>query len=157
MSSYNKEFRITNDAQRKWVIQTIADLPEGEEFFVSISKQEKKRSIEQNKLYWKWVGEIADSLYDDRSRMHSYLKEHILLPIMRRDFPDVEQMVKSVKALRKGGHPQADLWKNTVLEWMVSTTRLSVKQFTEYLEDVEKWASGMQIVLTKPERENENG
>ena len=152
MTELNKTFTVENLAQREWAAEQIKNLPDAR-YIVSISTEGKKRSIEQNKLYWKWIGELSIALYDNREDIHEAMKEKFLLPIMRRDFEDVEISVRAVKELNRNNHPQAGFWRKKVINHLISTTRLSVKQFTEYLDEVHKWASSMQIALTDPNEE----
>lgn len=49
-----------------------------ERIVITIDEWKSKRSLAQNRLYHKWVGEIADQTGADREAMHEYLKRRFL-------------------------------------------------------------------------------
>ena len=87
----------------------------------------KNRSLAQNSLYWQWITCIGNELGYIKDEMHAIMA-HMFLPEKL-----VEYDGKQIKQDR-------------------STSRLNTKQFTEYLESIDRWAAGdMGIVLPSPE------
>ena len=95
---------------------------------VEIKPYKKKRSLAQNRLYWLWLGIIADELgYMMADDLHEELSEMFLPP------DHYTAIDKSIKSRR------------------MSTTKISVQEFTLYLNRIELWAgSEFNIRLPHP-------
>ncbi len=110
---------------------------DGEIIKITIEKGKKKRSTNQNSYYWGVVVQEALSMFRefgndvDAEEVHSYLKEHV-------------GKLKKVVV-----DPQGN--KETVLQ---STTRLSTKEFEDYLERIRAWAAGFGIIIPLPKENN---
>lgn len=90
---------------------------EGRQVFVSIVRQSQTRTLPQNRLYWKWIEEIALNIGDDEQSVHEYLKDKFLL--------------KRV----------AELLNGKTMELPPSTKRLSTSEMSLYMEKVSAWAA----------------
>jgi len=87
----------------------------------------KRRSVDQNALYWLWLKCIADETGNEENWLHEYFKETYL-------FRGYFEM---------GGK---------MYTCNTSTTRLNTSGFTEYLEKIKIFASSeLGIILPLPE------
>lgn len=94
---------------------------------VEIKPYKKNRSLAQNKLYWKWITCIGDEIGYTSDELHAIMADKFLLD---------EIIEYGGKEIRKDK----------------STSRLTTKQFTEYLEKIDRFASAeLGIVLPSPE------
>jgi len=106
---------------------------DGEIIKIVIEKAKKKRSVNQNSYYWGVIIQEVLLMFReagndvDAEEVHSYLKEH------------VGKLTKVVV------DPEGN--KESVLQ---STTRLSTKEFEDYLERIRAWAAGFGIVIPLP-------
>jgi hypothetical protein len=90
----------------------------------TIKEMRKKRTLDQNSLYWKWVHIIADCIGDDNESVH-YDLACKFLPCT---FSKIGRQLV----------PQ-------------STTKLDTKEMSAYMEKVRALASSMGIELPSPE------
>lgn len=109
---------------------------------VIIRDYKKDRSFEQNRLYWKWLGIIAAESEDTSASMHEFCKRKFLVPILATKKPFYDLLM----VVARGGTED----DRKELAKVISTTRLTVKQFTEYLNEIEKHAASLSIVLPQP-------
>lgn len=117
---------------------------------ISVTVHHKDRSVLQNKLYWVWVTIIADEWGWTKNDTHIYFIKRHLVKIYERDEEGYAAMLEAVRNVirsgdKKAGKIMADyIFKNT------STTAANVKQFTEYLNDIEKEMIGRGFALPHP-------
>jgi len=114
---------IHNDSDKDRAIGHIKALNIDKPWSVDIKPYKKNRSLSQNKLYWKWITCIGDSIGYERDELHAIMADKFL--------PDeiVEYGGKQIKKDK-------------------STSRLNTKEFTEYLEKIDRFAaSELGIVL----------
>ena len=143
-----KTFTIVHDAARDEAIKAINELDFAKPHCVSIGPKRKDRSLAQNSLYWKWLGVIADDTGHTSEELHQTYKREYLVPIFRRDRPGYKAMIKTVGKL-KGERGFGAMVKEIIR--LTSTTDCSVKQFTEYLNEIEKAAGENGYTLPHPE------
>lgn len=94
---------------------------------VEIKPYRKNRSKAQNRLYWKWLTLIGSELGYQRDEMHAIMADMFLEPIT------VQAMGKTICVAP-------------------STTKLNTKEFTQYLEQIEIFASSeFGITLPRPD------
>jgi len=108
---------------------------------VEVKPYKKNRSVAQNALYFQHVTDIGNELGNTKDEQHKLLKEMYLVPILVRDEPDVERMAQILEQTH-------DLKK---LASVLSTTHLDVRQFSEYITDVQGFAAELGIALRMPE------
>lgn len=114
--------RETNEALENF----LGGLPKDGSYKVEVKRNLSKRSLAQNALYWIWVGILSEQTGYRKDEMHSLLRYQFL--------PSCEREIM--------GHRIHDL---------PSTTKLNTGEFTEYLNDIEGWASDFGIMLPHPE------
>ena len=82
---------------------------------------DKSRTLSQNNYYWGVIVPlIAEEMGDDTESVHEILKHKFL------------KKTKTIKN-RKGNEEQ--------IEKVISTTKLTTKQFIQYIDSVKRWAS----------------
>lgn len=104
------------------------------------------RSAEQNKLAFKWYGEISEQTGEDIEDVRARCKLEIGVPIMRRDSEKFcttyDRIVRPLPHADK-----LDLIRDTE---MPVTSLMKIKQMTEYLDLMFRRHSEFGIVLTIP-------
>ncbi len=90
-----------------------------------IQKHRPDRSLAQNRLYWKWISVIANETGNDPDALHDHFRSKFL-----------GARLVDVLGQRRAVLP--------------TTTKLSVKDFTMYLERIESFAS-TEIGITLPQ------
>lgn len=109
------------------------------------------RSIEQNALYWKWLTEIANHTGSTKDEMAEYYKEKFLIGIFTRDDPEYAEMAAAIKAVSEYSQEDYRMIRKQVIN-LTSTTKCSVKQMTEYLNNIKIHATvDVGVNLTMPE------
>ncbi len=106
----------------------------------------RDRSKEQNKLAFKWYGEISEQTGEDIEDVRARCKLEIGVPIMRRDSEKFcatyDRLVRPLPHADK-----LDLIRDTE---MPVTSLMKIKQMTEYLDLMFRRHSEFGIVLTVP-------
>ena len=75
----NQTFVLRNEAVRRNAIGWIGTLPRtGGPWEVCVRRWHKDRSLAQNRLYWKWVNEIAAQTGEDPDALHDWLRRKFL-------------------------------------------------------------------------------
>ena len=88
---------------------------------------------------------------EEKDDIHLELKSKFLAPIFERDDPqNYGAMLVALRALYRNGVKELakDLQKHTVR--LTSTTTATPKQFTEYLEEVERYGVKLGADMSKP-------
>jgi hypothetical protein len=118
---------IHNESDKDRAISHIKALNIDKPWLVDIKPYKKNRSLAQNKLYWKWITCIGDSIGYESDELHAIMADKFLHDEI------VEYGGKQIKKDK-------------------STSRLNTKEFTEYLEKIDRFAaSELGIVLPSPE------
>lgn len=156
-------FRLVNDEVRDNCVKTmfLAHQDSEEVLEVVIRPEQRKRSLAQNRLYWKWVSQWAEHTGDSEQRAHHIFKYKFLVTIFYRDDSQYAAMCDSVKVLKGIDRGHYDKIAAHVIR-QTSTTDASVKQMTEYLDRVERYCYANDFILTTPQelqwvRETEQG
>jgi hypothetical protein len=119
---------------------------------VEVKPYTTKRKASQNALYWSWmtdcektrVNEFAGWASED---WHLYFKELFLVGNYCAWFEDVADLMSSVEMVfDRGLRHQAGAMNQFIIK-NISTTRMNVKQFSEYLNDIQKWCGMNGVVL----------
>lgn len=71
---------IADETIRRSVIGLIEALDISRPWQVLIEPVKKRRSLNQNALYWKWVGIIASDTGNDADDVHETLKDKFMVP-----------------------------------------------------------------------------
>lgn len=118
---------------------------------VVVKFHHKDRSQLQNSLYWVWNGIVAEEWGWTKNDVHLHFIKMHLVKIYERDEEGYAAMLEAVrKVYRMGMIKEAKIQADYILE-NTSTTSANVKQFTEYLNDIEKDMVGKGISLPHPE------
>lgn len=96
-------------------------------YTVKIERVKKRRTTDQNSLYWMWLQCIADETGNTTDDLHEWFKRKLLVP----------------RVVEIGGEK---------MEIAPSTTTLDTAQMTEYMNNVQAWAaSELGITLPNPD------
>lgn len=121
--------KIKTENDKKAVKQVIdrLDLTVSKTYHISISVKRGIRTISQNGLYWLWVTCIVQETGNDKKTIHEYFKQEFLGWEIKEVF-------------------------GTEVTQLRSTTSLNTKQFADFLNKVEVFASTeLEITLPRPE------
>lgn len=91
-------------------------------FEIEVRPHRKKRSVEANRYYWQMLSEIAEQLWVDgkqfsKETLHHYFAGEFL------------------------GWNETALPSGEIHRTPISTSRLSVREFAEYVTQIEAWAA----------------
>ncbi|MGI9503966.1 MAG: hypothetical protein ACR2RE_13035 [Geminicoccaceae bacterium] len=99
---------------------------------MTVKKYKRNRSLEQNALYWRWLGIIHSETGQDSDDIHEVMMRKFLEPRLVNESPNDSEHIQRVQ--------------------VYSTRKLKVPEFTEYLDKVHAWAgSTLGIALPLPE------
>ena len=123
----------------------------GKPLVVRINQTPDERSAAQNRLYWKWIGEIRRKTGQDEDSLHYEFKKKFLIYIYRRDDQDFAETCNAIAMLKQNECEEYRVIAEQVIR-LCSTTKLSVKQMTEYLNYVHDFAvTQLNVFLTVPD------
>ena len=135
-----KTIKIAHPEQKELVCDIIQGLDFDPLHEITIKPAKKERSISQNALYWKWLTILANEYGDSKEDRHFYYKGKFLVHIFMRDDESYLEMITAIKLVKKQGMTaEYESLKKQVIK-MTSTTDCSVKQFSEFLNEIEKHA-----------------
>lgn len=118
---------IANADQKVGAINKVADLPADQVWEIRIRRYKPSRSLQQNALYWKWLGIIAQDTGHDADEIHEFCKIKFLPPV----FVEINGEVHEARR---------------------TTTKLKVDEMSAYMDRVYAWAtSELGMVLPIPE------
>ena len=121
------DYRINTPKDKEAVKSVIDKLPESVRYDVTIKRHRERRSLDQNCLYFLWLACIADETGHSKDDLHEYFKQQFL-----------------------GFEQRAVLNKRVYLN--PSTATLNMKQFSEYLDNIQVFAnSELGILLPNPQ------
>lgn len=113
-------------------------ITDGKPYQVELKPYKRKRSLDQNALYWMWLTELSKYLtgkgrkFATKEWCHDAMR-HSFLGFEEKEFMNVTTgEVTTSRALR-------------------STTKLNTGGFTFYLEQIEAWALNIGCLLPVPE------
>ena len=116
-----KRYKVTSEEELENVRKQIGELDLTKAWEVEVKPFAFNRSTQQNKKYWKLVGELGSFLGYDEGEMHELLKYKFL------------------------SYKQEMLGDEMVV--IPSTSKLTIKEFVEYLEKVERFAVTLGFTL----------
>ena len=73
---------ISSEQSRDAVVNHIAQLNPARKWSVEVKQYRKKRSLDQNSLYWKWLGIAAQATEHSADDLHEAFKAKFLEPKM---------------------------------------------------------------------------
>jgi hypothetical protein len=120
-------FIIRDPAIRERAVAFLNQLDLSKPWQLVVTPFKRNRSLQQNNLYWGWIGMIAQETGNGNEDIHEWLKRRFLAP----SFVTVGNETQEIRR---------------------STTKLNTKEMSEYMAQVEAWAaSELGIVLPRPE------
>ena len=133
-------------------IEILPDKP----FTIYIEEYKKatdeKRKACQNRLYWMWLHDMEKTNIEEYSGWsdkywHREMKVKYLVPIFERDDQGYAEMMASIYKIKEAGYRDdyRVIYKN-VIE-ITSTRDATIKQFSEYLKNIEHFCHSKGIVL----------
>ena len=117
---------------------------------IDVMDKDKARTVAQNSLYWMWVTRIANKLGNNKAEQHDELKRNHLAKIYVRDNPEFAEMSLALRKYREVA-TQAEyepLAKGVA--HLMSTTKATVTQMTEFLKDIDRYYYAQGLVLPRP-------
>jgi len=112
---------------------------EGRPLRVVIDQKQDDRSTAQNRLMWMWLGQIEKKTGQDKDSLHYEFKKRFLIYIYRRDDQEFAETCNAIAMLKQNECEEYRVIAEQVIR-LCSTTKLSVKQMTEYLNYVHDFA-----------------
>jgi len=120
--------KILKFRDKQAVIDYIERLPDDKQYIVDIKVKRKRRTIDQNRLYWLWLSCIMDETGQHKDELHEFFKQHFLGVTETWCFNKYQVFVPS------------------------STTKLDTLEMTHYLERIQQFAlTDLGIVLPNPQ------
>jgi len=116
-----KRYKVTSEEELENVRKQIGELDLSKSWEVEVKPFAFNRSTQQNKKYWKLIGELGSFLGYDPGEMHELMKYKFL------------------------SYKQELLGDEMVV--IPSTSKLTIKEFVEYLEKVERFAVELGFTL----------
>ena len=114
-------YKVTSEEMLEHVRQQIGELDLSQAWEVEVKPFAFNRSVEQNKRYWKLIEELGNYLGYDAGEMHELCKYKFLS--YKQDMLGDEMVV------------------------VPSSSKLTIKEFVEYLSKVERFASELGFQL----------
>lgn len=126
-------------------------LEENKPLVVRIDQKQDDRSTAQNRLMWMWFGQIEKKNGTHKDQLHFEFKKKFLIFIYRRDDQEFAETCKAIAMLKQNECEEYRVIAEQVIR-LCSTTKLSVKQMTEYLNCVHDFTvTQLGIHLTVPD------
>ena len=116
-----KRYKVTSEEELENVRKHIGELDLSKAWEVEVKPFAFNRSTQQNKKYWKLIGELGSFLGYDEGEMHELMKYKFL------------------------SYKQEMLGDEMVV--IPSTSKLTIKEFVEYLSKVERFAMELGFTL----------
>ena len=124
-----KEFIIPKTNPESAIIRAqdfIEKLPHDKAWLVRVQPYKSSRSEQQNRTYWMWLHEIAESSGHTSDELHEFCRAQFM-----------PRTVVQINGISRG-----------VAQ---STTKLSIDEMSSYMERVQQLAAELGIQLTQPE------
>ena len=116
-----KRYKVTSEEELEHLRKQIGELDLSQAWEVEVKPFAFNRSTQQNKKYWKLIGELGSFLGYDEGEMHELMKYKFL------------------------SYKQEMLGDEMVV--IPSTSKLTIKEFVEYLNKVERFAIELGFTL----------
>jgi len=149
-----KTIIITNEQQKKYAQNLIAEMPADGSMTVITKNTTKDSTAKQRRLAWLWYTEVAASGLgrdDTKEGVHLTAKWMFARGILLRDsftfgavYAGFTEMIKDVDRARD------ELWREFTQDY-ISTESMTRKQRAEYLTEFQRYWTGKGVELTRPE------
>jgi hypothetical protein len=144
---------IRNQDDRRKAFDAIKAIRKEPVMVVTIAEYKKNRSAAQNSLYWGWLTDLQDTNINEhagktKDEWHLEFKKKSLLNIFLKDESKIyARLLGALYQIKVDFGPDAyDLQYDFILD-KLSTTEANVAQFTEYLNDIERFCHSVGIQL----------
>lgn len=135
----------------KAVLVALLALDDKKKHVVEVKLATLSLSAQQRKLYWKWLTIIGAELGDSKEYYHDYYKKKFLINIYKRDSDSFAEMLEAVNQVHlSGARVNAIILKREIVK-MVSITDATVNQMVEFMQSIDMDASGLGIVIPRPD------
>lgn len=141
---------LITEEHRQRALFILESVPLGPVHELRICEHKKDRSAAQNSLLWKWNTVIGIELGQLKDEVHEHYKDKFLVSIYERDDPDYAAMIQALRDVWKAGMKNEAVNLRKQIVALTSTTKASVKQFAEFLTDIEHDAAALAIRLPHP-------
>jgi len=146
----SKTIRIKSNAEI-YAIQVILEgaLEEHGDVDVVIKKHKNDLSGQQRKLYWMWIGILADNFGNEKDEFHVEMKKKFLVGIYCEHHDGFSDMVAAV---RKVQHDDEETWRTLSAHIIknISITDANVSEMREYLNLIDRFAVDNGVRLPLP-------
>ncbi len=151
----NRTIRILDEVRLNNAKAAIQLIPLDGSFEVVIRKYEKNRSLVQNSLLHMWRKDISDSTGESIKECRFRLAQSHMLPIvlasdLEKD-RDIQLTILSLREAYKTGAKKQSEFVFRQYVSMLSSKDLNVKQFAEFLTNIERECTEQSISLRRPE------
>ena len=120
------KFTIRRQEDKQAVMSYLEKLPTDKPYFAEIKQIRRRRTIDQNSLYWLWLKCLQDETGEDKDRLHEYFKARYL-------------GISTVEVF------------GVDVQMSASTTKLDTKEMTHYLDRIQQFAlMDLGIALPNP-------
>lgn len=133
---------LTNPRVVQLACDKLRNLELREGWEVTIKLHKKSKSAAQRGLQWMWYTVFSGYTGQTKEEVHEEMKRRFCVPILIRDDEDYAAMIGAAKVLPE--HARREIVR------MTSTERLDTAQMTEYLNDFEQLAIGLNFPLPHP-------
>lgn len=151
----NKTFGLVSDSAIADFVNFVSPIwrklaKEGTPIIVKISTKGEDYTSAQRRLYFQWCGQFAKHQGDDKDSIHHDFKKRFLIAIYRRDDADFNEMCESIAELKDSEPEQYKAIAEGVIK-LVSITKASKVQMTEYLDQIFHFCMKQGCVLSVPD------
>lgn len=147
-----KTFVIRNESVIEQLVAFLRSFNDAEDpYEVIVRPHKKERSLLQNSLYWKWLTVIGNEYGVSKDDVHEDLKRRFLVSIYERDDLQYCEMIMTLRKMYTQGYKEDSKKLHDQVVRLTSTTNATVKQFAEYLTEIERDAASNDIALPHPE------
>ncbi|WP_131667404.1 hypothetical protein [Psychrobacter pygoscelis] len=118
---------------------------------VEVMDKDKARTVAQNALYWQWVTIVGNDSGLSKDEQHAQFKRNHLAKIYHRDNPEFGEMVAAMNAYKQHATQAEYEQMAQGVARLMSTTKATTKQMSEYLDDIDKFYTAKGLSLPKPD------
>jgi hypothetical protein len=148
----NRTIIIKTEQTKDYAREYIKQIPLDPLHAIKVFEYKEIRSVAQNSLYWLWNTEVSNDTGETKDEVHERHKGDFLVRIYARDdTPEgYTQTLLDIPEVGKRSKKRAQRLLN-ILKIMTSTTTATIPQFTEYLQDIERFYIDQNFSLPHPE------
>lgn len=151
----NRKIRITDNARLNNAKAALALIPTDGTVEVVFRQYVKNRSLAQNNLLHMWRKDISTSTGENLSECRLRLAKTHMLPILLSSEEakdrDIQLTILRLRNAYKVGHSgEVEFIFNQYMS-LLSSKDLNVKQFAEFLTEIERECTEQEISLRRPE------